>query len=131
MATPIRGYAGSITVSGVTVNWIGNWSANLETEEVEQGPFIGDGGVVYSFTTNRRITGSLEGTVPSGKDAGQTAAINAAINGNEVPITLVTTGGYTITIPSGIIQNFDMGQDASESVSLSFEFRSSGTFTVA
>lgn len=131
MPTPIRGYAGSLTISGVTINWAGNWEANLETEEVEIGPFIGDNGTVYTFTTNRRLTGTVEVTVPSGKDSGQTVLLTAAQNGNELPIVLTTTGGYTINIPSGIILNFSMSQDAGESVTASFDFRSSGSFTIS
>lgn len=92
---------------------------------------INDGGNTYSYTTSRRLTGTLEAVIPSGKDAGQTALISGAINSGYLDLVLTTTGGYTITVPSGIISNFTMGQDASETVTVSFDFGSNGAFTVA
>lgn len=128
---PIKGYEGTITVGGDAVAWVSNWEVQLETEEQDIGPFINDGGNTYSYTTSRRLTGSLEAVIPSGKDAGQTTMLSGAINGSNLTLILATTGGYTVTVPSGIISNFTMGQDASETVTLSFDFRSNGTFSVA
>lgn len=131
MATPIKGYEGTITAGGTDVAWVSNWEVQLETEEQDIGPFINDGGNTYSYTTSRRLTGTLEAVIPSGKDAGQTALLSGALNSSNMTLVLTTTGGYTITVPSGIISNFTMGQDAEETVTLSFDFRSNGTFTVA
>lgn len=131
MSTPIKGYEGVITAGGTNVAWVSSWEVQLETEEQDIGPFIGDGGNTYSYTTSRRLTGTLEAVIPTGKDAGQTTLVSGAINGGNVDLVLTTTGGYTITVPSGIISNFTMGQDAAETVTVSFDFRSNGTFTVA
>lgn len=38
MGTPIRGYDGAVTVSGVTVAWIKSWEATVQVDEVELGP---------------------------------------------------------------------------------------------
>ncbi len=92
---------------------------------------INDGGNTYTYTTSRSLTGTLEAVVPAGKDAGQTLLLSGAINSGYLDLVLTTTGGYTITVPSGIISNFTMGQDAAETVTLSFDFRSNGAFTVA
>lgn len=64
------------------------------------------------------------------KDAGQTLLISGALNSAPVSLILVTTGGYTVTIPSGTVSTFSMAQDAGETVTVSFDFSSSGTFTV-
>lgn len=85
---------------------------------------------MYSYTTSRSLTGSLEATVPIGKDAGQTALISGALQSLPVTLVLVTTGGYTVTVPSGTVTGFSMNQDAGETVSVSFDFRSSGAFTI-
>jgi hypothetical protein len=57
--------------------------------------------------------------------------ISGALNSSILSIVLVTTGGYTVTIPSGTVSGFSMSQDASESVKVNFDFSSSGSFTVA
>src|SRR5688500_4654595 len=130
MAIPLKGFEGTISASGTAVAWVNSWEANLEVEEQEVGPFINDGGVTYTYTTSKKITGTVEATIPNGKDPGQTAMVNAALNGNTIPITLVTTNGYTITIPSGVVTTFSMSQDAAETVTVSFDFSSNGAFTV-
>lgn len=134
MAQPIKGYEGTITVNDGTddipMGFVNNWEVSLETEEQTVGPFIGDGGVLYSYTTSRSLSGTLEATVPIGKDAGQTAMVEATLNGDNVSLVLVTTGGYTVTLPASAISGFSMSQDAGETVTVSFDFRSSGAFTI-
>lgn len=127
----IKGYEGSITISGVNVLWANTWEAQIETEELEIGPFIGDGGKTYSTTTSRKLTGSIEVTVPKNKDTGQGHLLAAAQDGNPRQIVLTTTFGYTLTIASGIITGATMGQDAKETVTMSFDFRDSGGFVIS
>lgn len=131
MGQPIRGYDGTVTVAGIATAFVNDWSVELDTQEQAEGPFIGDNGVLYTYTTSRRLTGSLNATVPIGKDAGQTALLSGALNSTLVSMVLVTTGGYTVTIPSGSIGKFTLAQDAKGTVSLSFDFSSSGTFSIA
>ncbi len=130
MAQPIRGYEGSITAAGINTGFVNNWEVSLETEEKSVGPFIGDGGVLYTYTTSRKLVGKLEATIPIGKDAGQTALISGALNSSPINLLLETTNGYTVTIPSGTISGFSMSQDAAESVKVTFDFSSSGTFSI-
>jgi hypothetical protein len=131
MAEPIRGYDGTITVNGTSTGFVNNWEVSLETEEKTVGPFIGDGGLLYTYTTSRKLTGKLEATIPTGKDAGQTLLISGALNSVGINIILTTTNGYTVTIPSGTISGFSMSQDAAETVKVNFDFSSSGSFTIA
>lgn len=130
MAQPIKGYEGTITVNGTLTGFINNWEVSLETEEKTVGPFIGDGGVLYTYTTSRRLAGTLEATVPVGRDAGQTILLSGALNSSNINIILTTDNGYTITVPSGTVSTFSMTQDAAESVTISFDFSSSGNFTI-
>lgn len=130
MAQPIKGYEGTITVDGTTTGFVNNWEVSLETEEKTVGPFIGDGGVLYTYTTSRKLAGKLEATIPTSRDAGQSILLSGAINSSNINIVLTTTNGYTITVPSGTVSTFSMKQDAAESVTLSFDFSSSGTFTI-
>lgn len=92
--------------------------------------FIGDNGDTYIITTKRSIKGTLEGNVPSGKDAGQTALISSIMNGGYVQVVLTETNGYTITVPSGLVTSIKKGQDAAETVTISAEFRNNGAFTI-
>lgn len=130
MAQPIRGYDGTITVSGITAGFINNWEITLETEEKEVGPFISDN-QVYVYSTTRKLTGKLEATIPASKDTAQTTLISGALNGSYLALVLATTTGYTVTIPSGIVSSFNMAQDAAETVKISFDFRASGSYTIA
>jgi hypothetical protein len=109
---------------------VNNWEVQLEVEEAETGPFIGDSGFIYTYTTSRKLTGSLEATVPQNKDTGQTVLLSGALNSTNITLILTTTLGYVVTIPSGIISSFTLGQDAAEAVTLSFDFSSSGSFSV-
>lgn len=131
MAQPIKGYEGTVTVEGVGTGFINSWEVSLETDEKTVGPFIGDNGVLYTYTTSRVLQGTIEATIPVGKDAGQTLLLSGALNSSLVAIVLATTGGYTVTLPSGTVTTFTMAQDAGETVTVSFDFSSSGTFTVA
>ncbi len=131
MAQPIRGYDGTVTLAGVATAFVTDWQVQLDTQEQTEGPFIGDGGVLYTYTTSRKLSGSLNSTVPIGKDAGQTAMLSGALNSSLVSILLVSTGGYTVTIPSGSVSKFTLKQEAKGTITLSFDFSSSGTFSVA
>ena len=130
MGQPIRGYDGTVTVAGIATAFVTDWQVQLDTQEQTEGPFIGDNGVLYTYTTSRKLTGSLNATVPIGKDAGQTAMLSGALNSSLVSIVPVATGGYTVTIPSGSVSKFTLKQEAKGTVSLSFDFSSSGSFTV-
>lgn len=92
-------------------------------------PFINDAGTLYSYTTSRKLVGTVEGTIPSGRDAGQTLLVSGAISGANLYFDLQTTNGYRIRT-SGVASAFTMSQDASDSPKISFEFSSVGTFTV-
>jgi hypothetical protein len=130
MAEVIRGHEGSITADGIPVIFVDSWEANLEVEEGEAGPFIGDGGFVYTYTISRRLTGTIEATVPKNKNAGQTTLISGALHDNPVSLVLATDFAYTFTIPSGTMSNFSYTQDAGETVTFSVDFSSNGAFTV-
>ena len=90
-----------------------------------------DNGTLYTYTTSRKLSGTLNATVPISKDAGQTAMLSGALNSSLINIVLVTTGGYTVTIPSGTVSKFTLKQEAKGTVTLSFDFSSSGSFSVA
>lgn len=133
MAVPIKGYEGTVTIadgsSGVLATWINSWEVSLETEEKTVGPFINDGGVLYSYTTSRSLKGKIEATVPSGRDTAQTLLVSGAISGANLYFDLQTTNGYRIRT-SGVASAFSMNQDAADTPKISFEFASVGTFTV-
>lgn len=131
MGQPIRGYDGTVTIAGIATAFVSDWQVQLDTQEQTEGPFIGDNGVLYTYTTSRKLSGTLNATVPIGKDAGQTAMLSGALNSTLVSIVLVSTGGYTVTIPSGSVGKFTLKQEGKGTVTLSFDFSSSGTFSVA
>ena len=57
--------------------------------------------------------------------------LSGALNSSLISIVLVTTGGYTVTVPSGIVNKFTLKQEGKGTVTLAFDYESSGTFTVA
>lgn len=133
MATPIKGYEGTVTIAdgavGQLATWISSWEVSLETEEKTVGPFINDNGTLYTYTTSRKLKGKIEATIPSGRDAAQTLLVSGAMSGANLYFDLVTTNGYRIRT-SGVASAFTMNQDASDSPKISFEFGSVGTFVV-
>jgi hypothetical protein len=130
MSNPIVGYEGTVKLNGTTVAWVSNWKIQIQKQQKDLGPFLGDAGAIYTFIASQKITGSVDATIPTGKDAGQTALVSGSINNTPATIELVTTGGYTITIPSGILSNFTMTQDAADTAKATFDFMSNGAFSV-
>jgi hypothetical protein len=47
-----------------------------------------------------------------------------------VALVLVMTNGYSVTLTS-IVNNFELGQDAESTNTVSFDFESTGSFTIA
>jgi hypothetical protein len=131
--TPIRGFAGTITIgaSDTPVGWISSWEVSVENDNQTIGPFINDGGAMYTYNTAVSLNGSFDGVVPSGKNAGQTLLVTNATGSTYVKLVLTTTGGYTITVPSGLITSLTLGQDAGETTSISADFMANGNFTIA
>lgn len=128
MAQPIKGTEGLITANGFPTGFISTWNAEFDSNEQTTGPFIGDPNI-YTYSTATRLTGSLEGVVPVGKDPGQTAILSGALSRMPVNLELVITGGYTVTIPSANISTFSMSPNAEETVSITLEFSSNGGYS--
>lgn len=115
----------------INARFISQWTASLATNQVDQGPFLNDEGRVYTFTTTKRITGSFDVTLPINRTDVHTALINAANSGVEVGIRLISKGGYTWDVPSGIITGYNVTNSAGDAVTMSFDFTDNGGFTVA
>lgn len=133
--TIIRGLDGWLKVrtsaSGYeNVRFVSSWNASLQTAQVDQGPFLNDDGKIYTFTTSKRITGSFDVTLPINRTDVHTALINAANSGIEVGLRLISKGGYTWTVPSGILTNYNVTNSAGDAVTMSFDFTDNGGFTV-
>lgn len=134
--TIIKGLDGwlKIKASGndyVNARFISQWTATLNTTQVDQGPFLNDDGKIYTFTTSKRMTGSFDVTLPINRTEVHTALINAANSGIEVGIRLISKGGYTWTIASGIITGYNVTNSAGDAVTMSFDFTDNGGFSVA
>ena len=133
MATPIKGYEGTVTIadgaSGVLATWVNSWEVSLEVDEKTVGPFINDAGNLYTYTTSRKLKGKIEATIPSGRDAAQTLLVSGAVSGANLYFDLQTTNGYRIRT-SGVASAFTMTQAGDDTPKISFEFGSVGTFTV-
>jgi hypothetical protein len=136
MGTIIKGLDGwlKIKASGdaqySNARFISQWQASLATAQVDQGPFLNDLGRVYTFTTTKRITGSFDVTVPTDRIDVHTALINSANSGIEVGLRLISRGGYTWTIPSGVITGYSVTNSAGAAVTMTFNFTDNGGFTV-
>jgi hypothetical protein len=134
--TIIKGLDGwlKIKASGsndyVNARFISQWQATLNTSQVDQGPFLNDNGRIYTFTTTKRITGSFDVTLPINRTDVHTSLINAANSGIEVGLRLISRGGYTWEIPSGIITGYNVTNSAADAVTMSFDFTDNGGFSL-
>lgn len=128
---PIRGFEGTLTASGTEVQWVENWKCQLDVSEKDIGPFLDDGGQLYTYVSSKRLSGSIDCIIPKNRTAGQTVLLSGAINGTPIDLVLTTTYGYTISIPSGLLGNVKMEQNAGETIKASFDFKSNGYFTVS
>ena len=115
----------------VNARFISQWQATLNTNQVDQGPFLNDDGKIYTFTTSKRITGSFDVTLPVNRTEVHTALINPANSGIEVGLRLISKGGYTWNVPSGIITGYNVTNSAGDAVTMSFDFTDNGGFTVS
>jgi hypothetical protein len=137
MATIIKGLDGwlKIKASGsanfVHTKFISQWQATLNSAQVDKGPFLNDEGRVYSFTSTKRISGTFDVTLPINRTSVHSSLINSANSGIEVGIRLISKGGYTWEIPSGIITGYSVTNSAGDAVTMSFNFTDSGGFTVS
>lgn len=134
--TIIKGLDGwlKIKASGsneyVNARFISQWQATLNTSQVDQGPFLNDEGRIYTFTTTKRITGSFDVTLPINRTDVHTSLINAANSGLEVGLRLISKGGYTWEVPSGIITGYNVTNSAGDAVTMSFDFTDNGGFNL-
>lgn len=131
MSQPIRGFEGEVVISDIATGFISNWQLQIDRQEQVEGPFIGDNGTLYPYTTTTKYTGSLSATIPSGKDSGQTALLSGALNGSYISMRLTSTGGYTFTIPSGNMTKVTVKQEAKGTVTLDADFSVLGTISVS
>lgn len=132
----IRGLDGwlKIKASGsenyVNARYVSQWQASLSTSQVDAGPFLNDNGRIYTFTSTKRITGSMDVTIPINRNDIHTSLINHANSGIEIGIRLISKNGYTWEIPSGILTGYNITNSAGDAVTVSFDFTDNGGFNV-
>jgi hypothetical protein len=130
----IEGYLkiyNSATSSYDNVDFVSQWQASLRTNQVDAGPFLNDGGKMYTFTTTKRINGSFQITLPTDNRATHTRLINVSNSGEYIAIKLVAKAGYTMAVPSAIITGYQITNAANNEVTMSFDFMDNGGFSVA
>jgi hypothetical protein len=112
------------------VKFVSQWQASLQTQQVDAGPFLNDNGKMYTFTTTKRVNGSFQVTLPVAQQDTHTRLINISNSGEYIGISLVSKGGYTMTIPSAIITGYQLTNAANDQVTVSFDFMDNGGFSV-
>jgi hypothetical protein len=113
------------------VKFVSQWQASLQTQQVDAGPFLNDNGKMYTFTTTKRVNGSFQITLPTAQQETHTRLINISNSGEYIGVSLVSKGGYTMTIPSAIITGYQLTNAANDQVTVSFDFMDNGGFSVA
>jgi len=135
----IRGLDGwlKLRVSGglneaqyVNARFISQWQATVNTQVVKVGPYLNDNGRTYSFTTSRNITGTFDVNLPTVREDIHTALVTAATSGIDVGLRLISKGGFTWKIPSGIISTYSVTNNATGVVTMTFNFEDNGGFSV-
>lgn len=130
----IRGGEGWIKIKAsgsanyINARYVTQWQGSLSTTQVTAGPFLNDGNRTYSFSTSQQFTGSLDITLPINRTDVHTALLNHANSGIEVGLRLISKGGYTWEIPSGILTGYNVTNSAADAVTISFDFTDNGGF---
>lgn len=133
----VKGIEGYLKIKNVTndaydnVRFVSQWQASLQTQQIDAGPFLNDNGKMYTFTSTKRINGSFQVTLPIDQQTTHTRLINISNSGDYIGLSLVSKGGYTMTIPSAIITGYQLTNAANDQVTISFDFMDNGGFTVA
>lgn len=108
---PLQGTSGVITHNGVTLNWVGKWTAKPKLSTTTQGPYVGDP-TEYEVAGGLSWEWDLEMDVPSGKDAAQTAALASLTGQTHEALVMTQTGGYTVTFNAPLYKSAEMGVNA-------------------
>lgn len=133
----VKGIEGYLKIRNVAndgydnVRFVSQWQASLQTQQIDAGPFLNDNGKMYTFTSTKRINGSFQVTLPIDQQTTHTRLINISNAGDYIGLSLVSKGGYTMTIPSAIITGYQLTNAANDQVTISFDFMDNGGFTVA
>jgi hypothetical protein len=133
----VRGIEGYLKIYNPTtsgydnVDFVSQWQASLQTQQVDAGPFLNDNGKMYTFTTTKRINGSFQITLPQDLRTTHTRLINISNSGEYIAVRLVAKSGYTMVIPSAILTGYQITNAASDTVTMSFDFMDNGGFSVA
>jgi hypothetical protein len=127
---PISGTAGSITIGAtpVTMNWIGKFGFKGNRKTVTVGPHIGD---ATEYEVGAGLSGAftIEGTIPSGGDAGQDALITAFVAGTASIVKLKATLGKLITFASPVFETLEIDHDGKGTHTIKASGK--GAFTIA
>lgn len=132
----VKGIEGYLSIKNAAnngydnVNFVSQWQASLQTQQVDAGPFLNDDGRMYTFTTTKRVNGSFQVTLPLSKQDTHTRLINISNSGDYIGMSLISKGGYTMVIPSAIITGYQLTNAANDQVTVSFDFMDNGGFTV-
>ncbi len=131
----LQGFEGSVTITigmdDTVVGKVRKWSAEVTFKEQEEGPFIGSDGTTEVVSVSKMLKGKLECAIPSGGDAGQTALLTQALALGSFQLDLVEDDGYTINVPTAKVSGLAFDNDGGGTPKLSFDFRNSGSFTIA
>lgn len=126
----ISGRNGSVYVNNTRVVEIKKWSCDLEADSLETTNFDGNGWKEY-IQGLRGWSGSFEGNyIPGGQ--GQTALINAFMNGDSVTLELRLNAGTTPNRITGAayIKSISLETPVDDLDTISFDFDGSGAPTL-
>lgn len=131
----IRGFDGTVQqgASNTDLIAIESWEAEADLEIEVKGPFLNDSGNKYKVRGGKDCKFTIKGTVPSGKDANQTALKDALMNGTDINVIMKQgTGstGYGLTVPTAIITNVKFGQDSKGGASIEIKGEANGSFSI-
>lgn len=133
MSLPIQGKDGKVTqgTADTALLFITSWDGEMDQATETQGPFLNDNGTLYQSRTSLSLKAGIKGAVPSGKDASQTAIITALTGGADIKMQLISTGGYTISCTTMLVQNVKLGHDAKGTATFEASVLNNGAFTCA
>lgn len=129
MSTPISGTAGSLKIGASTsIAWAGKWTFKGSRKTTTIGPHIGD---ANEYEIGNALSGefSIDGTIPSGGDAGQDLIISNFTANTSAAIALEATLGKTITFAAPVFDSLEIELDAKGTHT--FKASGKGTFTIA
>jgi hypothetical protein len=130
--TIIQGYNGAVTIDSTDIGYLTEVNIDVDQPTKEIGPFIGNNTTLIT-RGGLKSKGSAKGVMVNATDSGQQSVIDAINGGSDVSLVVEIDdpAEQTYTAAVAIISNLKIGLKSDEGAPFSFDWQSSGGYTLA